>query len=233
MNNFQAITTDLGEATKYSVQGGKQRKKHSELIREERERLFTNAKPLKINEVARENSPEQLTYKLQRGSLRKYGRKIHKKELKLPDYGRIQHYKYYVVNTPEHNARVDMLINDLTIEFSNEYGVAIEDLKSGNKDYHITRVRNCLLGMLYAHVHMNSIDLARNFPHTDPAQFRERYRQMRYLIQYVYFARPYSHIYKRHKKRLQYDFKNGQQFVNNCGKFGRLRGGNGRREQPC
>ena len=228
MNKLQAITTDLGDAQKYAKQSNGTRIPLSQQLREEKQLLFGDAKLLEPYVFTRPIIAVENEYKLQRGSLRKYGRKIHKKELKLPDYGRIQHYKHYVVNTEQHNANVDMLITELTKDFSEAHNIPIADLKSANKDYHITRVRNCLLGMLYAHVHMNSIDLERNFPFTDKQQFRERYRQMRYLIQYVYFARPYSLIYKKHKRKLHYDFKNGQQFVNNCDKFGRVRGGRGR-----
>lgn len=233
--SLQAITTDLGNAVKYSGSGSKKDKSLGQMLREEREKLFGTHKTLKTNEVTtdfRKVKPDiDLVYHLKPATLRQYGRKAHKKEFKLPEYGRILNYKY-IKHTPEHTTRVDALIQTLITDFSVAFGVTETDLRGRVKQYHVTRVRNLLIGFLYAHVHMDIVDLRRNFDLPNYSMFRDRYRQMQYLLQWVFFARPYSKIYKKHKRKLDYDYKTGKQFAVGRG-VGRFSRRNGRRDQLC
>lgn len=228
--SYQVITTDMGDAVKYA--GGnaqKKGKKLSDLLREERERLFSADKSLTINEVRQSKPDNELVYKLKLTSYRHYGRKLYRKEFKIPEYGKILNHKY-VKHSPEHNVRIDSMLNAIITDFAEAFEVSEADLRGRNKQYHITRVRNLCIGFLYAHVHMDAEDLRRNFDLPNYSMFRDRFRQMKYLISWEFFARPYSIIYKKHKKRLDYDFKNGNQFAVGRG-VGRYSRRNGRRDQ--
>jgi hypothetical protein len=209
--SLQAITTDIGDAMKYAGSGNKkQPKKMSDLLREERELLFEKEQPTKPV-VLRKLKPEnELVYHLKPSNYKKYGRRLYRKEFKIPEYGRIDNYKL-VKQSPEHNARVDKLIAMIVADFSEAFNIPESDLRGRSKLYHTTRVRNLCIGFLYAHVHMNAEDLRRNFDLPNYSMFRDRFRQMKYLIQWVFFARPYSVIYKKHKRKLDYDFKHGKQ----------------------
>ncbi len=228
--NLQPLTTDIGEATKYaSSNAEKKGKKLSDLLREERELLFEQSKTEEMPLIRILKPENELVYQLKPATLRQYGRKAHKKEFKLPEYGRIVNYKL-VKHSAEHNARIDAMIKTIIQDFAEAFGIAETELRSRNKQYHITRVRNLVIGFLYAHVHMDAEDLRRNFDLPNYSMFRDRFRQMKYLISWVFFARPYSKIYKKHKTRLDYDFKNGTQFAVGRG-VGRYSRRNGRRKQ--
>jgi hypothetical protein len=209
--SYQVITTDIAQASVYGTRVKPPKKTTTELLREEKARLFGSpvAEPMKRGPKPREN----VKYELKRGTLKNYGRKCQAKEYKLPDYGRAWRWKKFILNTPEHNDAIDFIVNELTQDFANAFELEPEQLRSANKDYHITRVRNCLHGFLYAHFDINGDDLVRNFPYADKQQFRERYRQLKYLLQWVYFARPISKIYKKHKEVLHYEYRNGKQIV--------------------
>lgn len=216
--DYQVITTDMGEAAKYAGGSSKKGMKLSEILRREREKLFPPDKQLEIQEVTpikRGVVPDiEHAYKLKPKTIRQYGRKIRHDEYKLPKYGRILNNRY-VKHTPEHNARIDGMVQTVINEFSEAFGVPECDLRGRVKVYHVTRVRSLVLGFLYAHAHMDSEDLKRNFDLPDYSMFRDRYRQMQYLIQRVFFARPYSKIYKKLKKSVDYDYENGTQFAVN------------------
>ena len=96
--NLQAITTDMGEAVKYSGGAAKKGMKMSEILRRERERLFPPSKELKIIAVTKKKkislTDYAKVYKLKPKPLRQYGRKVGKQELRLPKYGRITNIRF-------------------------------------------------------------------------------------------------------------------------------------------
>ena len=217
--NLQAITTDMGEAVKYSGGAAKKGMKMSEILRRERERLFPPSKELKIIEVTKKKkislTDYAKVYKLKPKTLRQYGRKVGKKELRMPKYGRITNIRF-IKHTPEHNARIDAMVQTVITEFSEAFAVPECDLREHKKNYHATRVRTLVLGFIYAHIHMDPEDVKRNFQLTDYSNFRDRYRQMQYLIERVFFARPFQKIYKKLRKQMDYDYdKTGTQFAVN------------------
>lgn len=217
--DFQVITTDMGEAAKYAGGSAKKGMKLSEMLRLEREKLFKDVKPLTTNEVAkkrgRKKGQPKPPIKLNWGPLTKYGRKARKNEYKLPNYGRVSNYRY-IKHTPEHDARIDALIQTIVTEFCEAFAVPESTVRGLDKGYHVSRVRNLILGFIYAHVNADVTDIKRNFERKDYSMYRDHYRRMVILIERVYFARHYSKIYKKLRRIIDYDYeRNGTQFAVN------------------
>lgn len=213
--NLQPLTTDMGEAGKYAGGSKKNAMKLSEMLRLEREKLFKLDNPLTINEVKKikqqKKAKPKPPIKINWGPLTKYGRKARRGEYTLPTYGRIFNYRY-IKHTPEHDKRVNELIQTVITEFSEAFEVPESNLRGLDKTYHVSRVRNLVLGFIYAHVNADVEDIKRNFNRPNYSMFRDNYRRMEILIERVFFARHYSQIYKKLKTSIDYDFKtNGEQ----------------------
>lgn len=213
--NLQPLTTDMGEAEKYAGVSKKNAIKLSEILRLEREKLFKVDNPLTINEVSpkkrKKKGEQKPPFKVNWGPLTKYGRKARRGEYALPTYGKIFNYRF-IKHTPEHDKKVDDLIKTVITKFSEAFEVPESNLRGLVKTYHVSRVRNLVLGFIYAHVNADVEDIKRNFNRPNYSMFRDNYRRMEILIKRVFFARHYSQIYKKLKTSIDYDFKtNGEQ----------------------
>ena len=209
---FQVITTDMAEAEKYGVSNAKKGLKWSEMLRSEREKLFKQRKPLKVKEVTekkkRETAPKSTKIKRNWGPLTKYGRKARPGEYRLPNYARVTCNRF-IKHTPEHDKRADDVIGMVTREFAEVFGFHEASIRSNDKGYEVTRIRNMTIGFLHAHGHFDSEDIKRNFDIKADYTGREHYRRCLVLLERAYFARGYSQIYKKLKRNkvIDYDFR--------------------------